>query len=129
MFVFEAGRHGVTTKAGNRKERKERKGKKRETAQHRQGEKHLVTHILLTVGSILCLVALGIAAYRISEKAGYPGLVGLAMLFPVFNFVLLMFAAFAKWPVERRAEQFLEERNQALRELRELRGEASPANQ
>ena len=89
----------------------------------------MVTHILVTVVTILFLVALGIAAYRISEKAGYPGFFGLAMFVPVFNIVLLVFAAFAKWPVEKRVDQFLEERNKALRDLRELRGESSAAIQ
>ena len=79
--------------------------------------------------ALLFIVAVGVAAFRISRKAGYPGLFGLGVFVPLLNLVVLFFAAFAKWPVERRAEQFLEERNQALRELRQLRGEPNPGGQ
>ena len=38
--------------------------------------------------------------WRISRKAGFPGVLGLLMLIPVLNFVLLWIFAFTKWPVE-----------------------------
>lgn len=49
------------------------------------------------------LVLLVAAAYvyptwRICQKAGYPGWLGILMVIPVANLVLLYFLAFAEWP-------------------------------
>ena len=39
--------------------------------------------------------------WKIFEKAGYPGVLGLLMLVPIVNFVVLLFLAFSDWPVLR----------------------------
>ena len=42
--------------------------------------------------------------WRIFSKAGYPGWLGIGILFPFINFLLVLFLAFAKWPVEKRLQ-------------------------
>ena len=50
----------------------------------------------------LVLTAVMIWAYcRICSKAGYCWALGLLMLVPVANLILLLFLAFAEWPIER----------------------------
>mgnify|MGYP001081902222 CR=1 FL=1 len=39
--------------------------------------------------------------WRICEKAGYPGALGLLAILPGFNIGLLLFLAFADWPALR----------------------------
>jgi len=37
--------------------------------------------------------------YKIFEKAGYPGIMGLAMIVPLVNVIMLFFLGFSEWPV------------------------------
>ena len=53
------------------------------------------------VGAIL----LAICFWRIAEKLGYSGLLGLAMLIPFLNFFLLLAVAFSESPVEKAVNQ------------------------
>ncbi|MFN0195359.1 MAG: hypothetical protein ACKVT0_01330 [Planctomycetaceae bacterium] len=55
---------------------------------------------LLIVG--LVLIAVVIPFWMICSKAGFPGWIGLGVLVPVLNVVLLFFLAFAEWPALRR---------------------------
>lgn len=58
---------------------------------------------MLIIGSLalgLLVVAL-IPFWMICSKAGFPGWISLAVLFPVLNIVLLFFLAFAEWPALR----------------------------
>ncbi len=76
---------------------------------------------------IFVLGVFGLAAYRIFQKAGYQGTTGLALLVPYLNIIPFLYLAFAKWPIQEQAERFLEERNEALRQLRLAQGESLPA--
>ena len=49
-------------------------------------------------------VPLVIAGWRICAKAGYHGALGLLLLVPVANFVLILYLGFATWPVQRELE-------------------------
>jgi hypothetical protein len=54
----------------------------------------------------LCIIAVVIAvfiwpAWRICRKAGYPGVLALAFFVPLLNIALVLFLAFAEWPIER----------------------------
>jgi len=40
--------------------------------------------------------------WRIFDKAGYPGIMSLLMIIPIFNVIALFFLAFAQWPVLKR---------------------------
>jgi len=62
-------------------------------------------------GIIGVLVVLGIALFfliltiviwwKIFAKAGYSGALGLLMLIPLVNFILLLVLAFGEWPIQR----------------------------
>ena len=40
--------------------------------------------------------------WRICQRAGYPGWLGILVLFPLLNLALLYFLAFAEWPVNKK---------------------------
>ncbi len=46
------------------------------------------------------VVLAGVPMWRISSKAGFPGVFGLLMFIPLVNLLLLWIFAFVKWPVE-----------------------------
>ncbi len=56
--------------------------------------------IILALVIIPAIVFL-IAWWRIFGKAGWPGALGLLMIVPLVNIVLLLILAFAEWPIER----------------------------
>jgi hypothetical protein len=55
----------------------------------------------------LILIVLGFgsvwifALWRLVSKTGNPGVLSLLFLIPLVNFVLLLYFAFAEWPIER----------------------------
>ncbi|WP_404362761.1 hypothetical protein [Marinobacter sp.] len=46
-----------------------------------------------------------IPAWRICQRTGYPGWLGLLILIPLVNLGLLYFIAFSDWPVEKTRSQ------------------------
>lgn len=52
---------------------------------------------------ILVAVLAVVPVWRICAKAGYSGWLGLLVLVPIANLLLLYFLGFAEWPLERRA--------------------------
>ncbi|MDX5364297.1 MAG: hypothetical protein LPJ91_09110 [Pseudazoarcus pumilus] len=48
---------------------------------------------------LLVAIAIVIPFWRICQRAGYPGWMGLLILVPMVNFLFLYFIAFARWPV------------------------------
>ncbi|QDV50870.1 hypothetical protein [Gimesia fumaroli] len=57
---------------------------------------------------IIGILVVGLAIFpfwMICSKAGFPGWISLAVLFPVLNIVLLFFLAFAEWPALRNVPQ------------------------
>ncbi len=54
---------------------------------------------------VMCLIV-GIVAvvafWRICAKAGFPGWYGVAVVIPMANLLLVLFLAFAEWPLGRR---------------------------
>src|SRR5215467_10541404 len=49
---------------------------------------------------IIVAVVLSVWAYwRIFAKAGYPGAMGILMVIPLLNVIMLFFLAFSEWPV------------------------------
>jgi len=64
---------------------------------------------------IIAAVVLCVWAYwRIFAKAGYPGAMGILMVIPLLNVIMLFFLAFREWPV--------------LKELKALRERISTLN-
>lgn len=41
-----------------------------------------------------------IPAWRICQRTGYPGVLGLLILVPIANIILLYFIAFSRWKVD-----------------------------
>ena len=54
---------------------------------------------LIVIVFVLLIPAM--LAWRICSKTGFPGGLGLLMLVPVANLILLCVLAFAEWPIER----------------------------
>lgn len=53
---------------------------------------------------LLVLVAVfgaGVPFWKIFSKAGYPGVMGLALFVPVLNVVMLWFLGLSEWPVHK----------------------------
>jgi hypothetical protein len=42
--------------------------------------------------------------WQIFKKAGYSGALGLLMIVPIVNFILLLYLAFSDWPIQRDLE-------------------------
>jgi hypothetical protein len=54
------------------------------------------------IGMLIFAALLVIPFWRISERAGYPGLLGLLIVVPVLNVIFLYYLAFADWPSLRK---------------------------
>ena len=55
--------------------------------------------ILLLALFAVTLIILAIAFYRLYDKAGFSGAIGLLMLVPIVNLGVALYLAFAEWPV------------------------------
>lgn len=69
-------------------------------------ENNMFGHTMWT-GHWLWMLVVGIIvvipAWRICQRAGYPGWMGLLILVPLVNLFLLYFLAFSQWPSDRAA--------------------------
>jgi hypothetical protein len=54
---------------------------------------------------LIMAVVLVIPIWRICQRAGYPGWLGLLIVVPFVNLGLLYFLAFSNWPARKRGEQ------------------------
>ena len=55
---------------------------------------------------ILVFVVLGIVIWwKIFSKAGYNGAMGLLMLIPIVNLIMLLVLAFGEWPIYKELKQ------------------------
>lgn len=53
---------------------------------------------------LIVVIALVIPTWRICQRTGYPGWIGILILVPMVNLILLYFIAFSDWPtVKKRA--------------------------
>lgn len=56
---------------------------------------------------VLALAALVVVPFwRIFSKAGFPGIMSLALVVPVLNIVMIVYLAFAEWPALRELKDF-----------------------
>jgi hypothetical protein len=58
--------------------------------------------LVMLLGFLVSFGFLAWPAWRICAKAGFPGALGLLILVPLVNLLLLYFLAFADWPVMQR---------------------------
>ncbi len=54
---------------------------------------------------LIILLVLVLPLWKIFSKAGYSGALGLLALIPGLNFLMLLFLAFSKWPIESKLER------------------------
>lgn len=47
-------------------------------------------------------IALVIPTWRICQRTGYPGWIGILILVPMVNLILLYFIAFSDWPTDKK---------------------------
>ena len=53
------------------------------------------------LGMVVIAIVVVAPVWRICRRTGYPGWLGLLMLVPMVNLVLLYFIAFADWPANK----------------------------
>ncbi len=58
------------------------------------------------VFALAMLVFMALVYWKIFSKAGYPGALGLLMLVPIANIVMLLILAFGQWPIHRELEAY-----------------------
>ena len=54
---------------------------------------------------LVIAIAVVVPAWRICQRTGYPGWLGLLILVPLINLGLLYFIAFSDWPADRKERQ------------------------
>ncbi|NMT62104.1 hypothetical protein [Marinobacter orientalis] len=54
---------------------------------------------------LVIAIVVVIPACRICQRTGYPGWMGVLILFPVVNLILLYFLAFADWPADKKGDR------------------------
>ena len=72
---------------------------------------------LLCVGGVFLVIAVLVITiwWRVFAKTGWGGAMGLLMLLPIINLIMLLVLAFAEWPVQaevRRLRRELAERDE-----------------
>jgi hypothetical protein len=54
---------------------------------------------------VVCLLVIW-PLWRICSKAGYSGWLSISLLVPFLNYAVVLYLAFAEWPIERELKQF-----------------------
>ena len=54
--------------------------------------------------ALMSIVLMLIIWWKIFSKAGWPGAVSLVMLVPFVNLIMIVYFAFATWPIQRELE-------------------------
>jgi hypothetical protein len=66
-----------------------------------------VIFLIFIIPLVLLIVAVKILVFcKIFSKAGYSWALGLLMLVPIANIVMLFVLAFAEWPIQRELRSF-----------------------
>jgi len=66
-----------------------------------------IIFLIFMIPLVLIIVAVKILIFcKIFSKAGYSWALGLLMLVPIANIVMLFVLAFAEWPIERELRSF-----------------------
>lgn len=71
-----------------------------------------VAVVLLFIGLLVLY-----PVWRIFSKAGFPGICALLMFVPGVNVIVVLYAAFAEWPIQRELRRAREE----LQQMRQMR--------
>lgn len=54
---------------------------------------------------LLTLIAMGVAGWKIAEKAGYAPAWGLLAMVPLVGYVAILYFAFTEWPIEKQVQE------------------------
>jgi hypothetical protein len=73
--------------------------------------------LIIGIISIVTIVLAIVIWWRIFSKAGYSGALGILMIVPIANLVMLLILAFAEWPIQTE-----------LNQLRMMRSQQYPPN-
>ncbi len=66
-----------------------------------------IIFLIFMIPLVLIIVAVKILIFcKIFSKAGYSWALGLLMLVPIANIIMLFVLAFAEWPIERELRSF-----------------------
>lgn len=71
-------------------------------------ENHMSGHTMWAghwLWMLVVAVIIVIPAWRICQRTGYPGWLGVLMLVPVVNLLFFYFLAFADWPSDKSGDQ------------------------
>jgi len=72
------------------------------------GSTELIIIFLIVLPFALLFAILPVIAFwKICEKAGFNGVLGLLMLVPIANVILPLYVAFAKWPALEQKQEVL----------------------
>jgi len=63
--------------------------------------KDLIGLLTAIVFAVTVLYFIGLVSWKIFAKAGYRGALGLLMLVPFVNLIMLCVLAFGEWPIQR----------------------------
>jgi len=70
-----------------------------------------IIFLIFMIPLVLIIVAVKILIFcKIFSKAGYSWALGLLMLVPIANIIMLFVLAFAEWPIERELHSFRQQR-------------------
>ena len=72
------------------------------------GSTELITILLILLPFSLMFAVLPVIAFwKICERVGFNGALGLLMLLPIANIILPLYVAFAKWPTLEQKQEVL----------------------
>ena len=60
--------------------------------------------VFIFIGLALCILQV-VVFCKIYARAGYSWAMGLLMLIPVVNFVMMLILAFSEWPIQKQVRQ------------------------
>jgi len=60
--------------------------------------------VVVVFMALMSLVLMLIIWWKIFSKAGWPGALSLVMLVPLVNIIMVVYFAFATWPIQRELE-------------------------
>ena len=73
-----------------------------------------VIFLIFIIPLVLIIVAVKILVFcKIFSKAGYSWALGLLMLVPIANIIMLFVLAFAEWPIERELHSYKQKNQMA----------------
>jgi len=64
-----------------------------------------MTHTGPYVVGLIAQIILGISGWHIAKKAGYAPAWGLLAVVPIISYIVILYFAFNKWPIEKEIQE------------------------